>query len=78
MTLDMSIVVSLVIELNCVGHAVLPPLSINCVVFSAFLSCFWYAVWHIHLNNKAVNECLLHWFISYARNFRRWFPRSVW
>jgi len=40
--------------------------------------CCWYAVWHIHLNNKAVNERLLHWFMSYACNFRRWFPRSVW
>jgi len=36
MTLVMSIVVSLIIELNCVGHAVLPPLSINCVPLSAF------------------------------------------
>jgi hypothetical protein len=40
--------------------------------------CYWYAVRHIHLNNKSVNECLLHWFMSYAHNFRRWFPRSLW
>jgi len=38
MTLDMSIVVSLVFELKCVDHALLPPLSINCVPLSAFPS----------------------------------------